>query len=103
MSMTLEQAFAELRTNEELARRFSEKPEEVLKELGVEEENLQIALIPSSPAPKTRGPVTVTSCASVGLIGCASVGTSTTSGISAPTSSYKPLRPGSVTQLPTTR
>ena len=99
MSMTLEQAFAELRTNQELAHRFSEQPEEVLKELGVEDENLQITLIPGSSAPKTRGPITVTSCASIGFIGCASVGTSTTSGISAP-------RPGTVTnitQSPTAR
>jgi hypothetical protein len=81
--MTLEQVFAELQTNEELARRFSEKPEEVLKELGVEAKNLHIAKVPNPNPTKKPGAASalaasaaagITICASAGAVVCASVG-----------------------------
>lgn len=78
MSKTLEEAFAELRTNEELAHRFVDDPQGVLDELGVEEKNLEILAGPQAPRTRVAGvgrdkpPLKI--CVSAGRDTCVTVG-----------------------------
>src|SRR4051794_1943466 len=74
MSMTLFEAFGELQTNEDLARRFTEDPQGVLTELGMDTSNLVIKSVPqdesTSRALTVGGANTTTVCASWGVLGC---------------------------------
>lgn len=76
MAYTLLDAFAKIRTDKDLATRFTKDPEVVLKELGVPTENLKIEKVPQGIAPISITPAAqrLTVCGSIGYIACASVG-----------------------------
>jgi hypothetical protein len=72
MATTLPQAFQRLHDDRALARRFSENPEEVLQEMGVDTSRVQITKSAAGEQAVMAADASI--CGSVGCVVCATVG-----------------------------